>query len=609
MTRYIKSGTVNTVQEINSELEKIATAQVDLLSRQGVAPNAMSSPLDMDSNRIFNLPAPLSNGEPLRFEDLKNIIPPVTFSTTTSLINSLAGGFTVGDIVETLGYSVAGDGGAGTWQKTAITGQTVSRNPQQIGDALLNDASGNQWNLDCTENINVLALGAVRDGVTNTHTAITAAIFRASTGTASTKVYCPAGVYALTSSLEVQQHNVEIIGVGQGGFQSGIAGIRNSAFTRFVWKGVSSATASMIEFRTPQGTNQKNAGGISKIMLDCQNLAGQGLKLVSWRGGSFNDFVVYGPTANGILLTTSELNLSAQPYDTIKNSFSNVYVTSKNLSNNGSTGLKLGREITSPGSGNSCYNTFINCNFERGELETGAGVVLGNTDNNTFYNLSCATVIFSSFDNEGTARYNNIFGCEANIIARAGSVGGESSFSNKVCGLNKSNGFGAVTIEAGAGGSSRAEIFIEWSDGTALLPRGEPLNGASISSTIINYYEEGNWAINVKGTSSNGSKVVTNSEGKYVRVGNLVTVSGFINYNTFTGTGSQLISGLPYAVANQSMFLISAQNLNFTGQLFGLVETGESDVRLRTTTSGSAVSDVPADQAAILWVSGSYITS
>ena len=55
MTRYIKSGTVNTVQEINSELEKIAVAQADLLARNGEAPNAMSALLDMNSNKIINV--------------------------------------------------------------------------------------------------------------------------------------------------------------------------------------------------------------------------------------------------------------------------------------------------------------------------------------------------------------------------------------------------------------------------------------------------------------------------------------------------------------------------------------------------------------------------
>ena len=55
MTRYIKSGSVTRVPEINSELEKIATAQTKFLSRSGEAPNEMLSGLDMNNNKIFNV--------------------------------------------------------------------------------------------------------------------------------------------------------------------------------------------------------------------------------------------------------------------------------------------------------------------------------------------------------------------------------------------------------------------------------------------------------------------------------------------------------------------------------------------------------------------------
>ena len=49
MARYIKSGDVARVPEINAELEKIATAQTEFLTRNGEAPNEMKAPLDMKS--------------------------------------------------------------------------------------------------------------------------------------------------------------------------------------------------------------------------------------------------------------------------------------------------------------------------------------------------------------------------------------------------------------------------------------------------------------------------------------------------------------------------------------------------------------------------------
>jgi hypothetical protein len=74
VTRYIKSGTVNTVQEINSELERIQAAQVEFLARDGQAPNAMTAPLDMNNQRLINLPPPASPTDPVRSIDLPNFI-------------------------------------------------------------------------------------------------------------------------------------------------------------------------------------------------------------------------------------------------------------------------------------------------------------------------------------------------------------------------------------------------------------------------------------------------------------------------------------------------------------------------------------------------------
>ena len=65
--------------------------------------------------------------------------------TTVQLI-ALSNTFAVGSVIDTLGYTSNGDGGGASWKKTATTG-TASQSPAQLVDALLNDASGNQWAL------------------------------------------------------------------------------------------------------------------------------------------------------------------------------------------------------------------------------------------------------------------------------------------------------------------------------------------------------------------------------------------------------------------------------------------------------------------------------
>lgn len=68
MARYTKNEAA-TVPALNTELEKIETAIQDTLSRKGDTPNIMEAPIDMNSNRIMNLPEPASNAEPVRKAD------------------------------------------------------------------------------------------------------------------------------------------------------------------------------------------------------------------------------------------------------------------------------------------------------------------------------------------------------------------------------------------------------------------------------------------------------------------------------------------------------------------------------------------------------------
>jgi len=64
MARYTKQD-ATTVPQINTELEKIELAIQDTLSRKGDTPNSMAAPLDMNSNRILNLPEPITDSEPV----------------------------------------------------------------------------------------------------------------------------------------------------------------------------------------------------------------------------------------------------------------------------------------------------------------------------------------------------------------------------------------------------------------------------------------------------------------------------------------------------------------------------------------------------------------
>ena len=62
------------IQKLNSNFSVLAEKIDTLLSRDGDTPNQMESSLDMNSNRILNLPEPINNTEPVRRVDLNEVV-------------------------------------------------------------------------------------------------------------------------------------------------------------------------------------------------------------------------------------------------------------------------------------------------------------------------------------------------------------------------------------------------------------------------------------------------------------------------------------------------------------------------------------------------------
>src|SRR6266852_6594629 len=80
---------------INSNTAIVQTAVDNTLSRDGTQPNQMSANLDMNTNRILNLPLPVTSQEPARLADLE-----VLTGSGTITINPLPVGGTTGQVLE-----------------------------------------------------------------------------------------------------------------------------------------------------------------------------------------------------------------------------------------------------------------------------------------------------------------------------------------------------------------------------------------------------------------------------------------------------------------------------------------------------------------------------
>jgi hypothetical protein len=76
------------ITTINNNNDAIETALENTLSRDGTSPNTMGASLDMNSNRILNLPEPTNDGEPLRLGDVPLVVVGSTITAPGSSTNN-----------------------------------------------------------------------------------------------------------------------------------------------------------------------------------------------------------------------------------------------------------------------------------------------------------------------------------------------------------------------------------------------------------------------------------------------------------------------------------------------------------------------------------------
>lgn len=101
MSNYLRNTVSGLLAPLNAELEKIEQSLMEKLDRKPVSSqiNSMSDTLDMNSNRLINLPEPLSPNEPVRLRDLQD--------NGASVAQSIAKSFGVFDVTQ---YGALGDG-------------------------------------------------------------------------------------------------------------------------------------------------------------------------------------------------------------------------------------------------------------------------------------------------------------------------------------------------------------------------------------------------------------------------------------------------------------------------------------------------------------------
>ena len=124
----------------------------------------------------------------------------------------------------------------------------------------------------------------------------------------------------------------------------------------------------------------------------------------------------------------------------------------------------------------------------------------------------------------------------------------------------------------------------------------------TMTSELLNDYEEGTWTPVAKGTTSAGTGTYTKQVGRYTKIGNLVTVSCNLVWSAHTGTGDFFISGLPF-VSNASVRnagAVYADAMSFgtlASQLAPFVDLADDNISFRGMINNSGAVVVPLDTA------------
>lgn len=133
------------------------------------------------------------------------------------------------------------------------------------------------------------------------------------------------------------------------------------------------------------------------------------------------------------------------------------------------------------------------------------------------------------------------------------------------------------------------------------------------TSELLNDYEEGTFTPTVGGSTGNGTAVYTTQKGLYTKIGRIVQIQIFVEWNTGTATGNQTVIGLPFTsnstTGNYSVLNTYPINISLTALHIATssIPPSASIVNIyQIPTGGGADASVPCDAAGGFLLTGTY---
>lgn len=135
----------------------------------------------------------------------------------------------------------------------------------------------------------------------------------------------------------------------------------------------------------------------------------------------------------------------------------------------------------------------------------------------------------------------------------------------------------------------------------------------SSDANTLDDYEEGTWTPIIEGTTTAGTANYSNNTGRYTKIGRLVFVETYVNWNSGTGTGNLRLNGLPFTSANVPTFpgltISYFDGVAMSANNFPMLYVNQSSTFAffyQCPTGGGVNSAIAYDAAGAVQISGCY---
>src|SRR5258708_220759 len=155
-------ATTTGITQINSNFSTIQTAFDNTLSRDGTSPNQMGTNLDMNSNRVINLAAPVSNNDAARLVDMGTAAIASTTATAAAAAASASATASAASATSAASSSTTAATSSTNAATSATNASTSATNAAASAVTAANQVGGKLYQFDTSTTIALPATGFLR---------------------------------------------------------------------------------------------------------------------------------------------------------------------------------------------------------------------------------------------------------------------------------------------------------------------------------------------------------------------------------------------------------------------------------------------------------------